>query len=63
MADTAMMTNEAAEEERLMLDAIEKWLEQKVRPGRDGAGTRQRISDGPGRGYERTRPVRGLDRA
>ena len=32
MADTAYMTNEAAEEERLMLDAIEKWIEQKVKP-------------------------------
>ena len=32
MADTAYMTSEAMEEERLMLDAIEKWLEQKVRP-------------------------------
>ena len=30
MADTAVLTSEAAEEERLMLDAIEKWLESKV---------------------------------
>ncbi len=31
MADTQHM-DEAAEEERMMLDAIEKWLEQKVKP-------------------------------
>ena len=32
MADTAYLSSEAAEEERLMLDAIEKWTEQKVKP-------------------------------
>ena len=32
MADTAVLTTEAAEEERLMLDAIDKWIEQKVKP-------------------------------
>lgn len=31
MADTQTL-DEAAEEERMMLDAIEKWLEQKVKP-------------------------------
>ena len=32
MADTAVLTTEAAEEERLMLDAIDKWIAQKVKP-------------------------------
>lgn len=32
MADSAYMTAEAAEEEAIMLDAIDKWLEQKVKP-------------------------------
>ncbi len=32
MADSAYMSAEAAEEEAIMLDAIDKWLEQKVKP-------------------------------